>query len=179
MYLMPETRQQIQGDIEKGEGLSRISAVANYFIVLSKKDKRPLSNLAMQKMVYFAYGWVLVMKEERLFYDRIEAWQYGPVIPSLYHQLKHYGRDRITKEIVDYDYRNDKFRKWILTKGTSVEEIVRKVWNKYSTLSSGEMVDLTHNPGTPWHETITNKGFNSEIGDELIRNHFESINKSL
>ncbi len=53
-------------NVEKREGLSNISAVANYFIDCSKKERIPLSNLSIQKLVYFAYGWTLVIKEEKL-----------------------------------------------------------------------------------------------------------------
>ena len=159
----------------KGNGISRISAVANYFLACSKRDKRPVSNLAMQKLVYFAYGWVLVETGKKLFYDRIEAWQYGPVIPSLYHQLKHYGRGRITREILDYDHKKDKFYRWNLTKGTKVEKMMQKVWQKYKSHTPGEMIDLTHNPGTPWRDTILSSGYNSEIRDELIKAHFSSL----
>ncbi len=172
---MSKTRQQIRGDKERGNGISRISAVANYFIKQSKKEKRPVSNLSMQKLVYFAYGWMLVQTEKKLFYDRIEAWQYGPVIPSLYHQLKHYGRGRITKEILDYNHEKDKFYRWNLTEGTNVEKIMQKVWKRYKSLTPGEMIDLTHNPGTPWHNTILSSGYNAVIDDELIKAHFLSL----
>lgn len=176
---MSETGQQILGDKEKGNGISRISAVANYFLACSKRDKRPVSNLSMQKLVYFAYGWMLVKTERNLFYDRIEAWQYGPVIPSLYHQLKHYGRGRITKEILDYDHQEDKFYLWTLTEGTQVEKIMQKVWNRYGHRTPGEMIALTHNPDTPWRNTILSKGYNAEITDELIKEHFLSLENLL
>ena len=175
---MVNTSQEISGDRVKGDGLTRISAVANYFIEHSKEEKLPQSNLSMQKLVYFAYGWMMAKNGEKLFYDRIEAWQYGPVIPSLYYQLKHYGRDRITKKISDYDHRKDKFYYWNLERGTSVEAVMSWVWDKYKSLTPGKMVDLTHAPQTPWYETITSDGFNAEIKDELIKEHFTSLIRS-
>lgn len=172
---MSKTSQQIIGDRAKGDGLSRISAVANYFIECSQKENIPVSNLSMQKLVYFAYGWMMVRTGKKLFYDRIEAWQYGPVIPSLYHQLKHYGRERITKTIVDYDHRKNKFFRWNLKEGTLVERLVRGVWDEYKLLTPRRMVDLTHAPDTPWHTTIVSTGYNAEITDELITAHFNSL----
>ncbi len=123
-------------------------------------------------MVYFAYGWIIAAEGEKLFYDRIEAWKYGPVIPSLYHQLKQYGRSRIIKKIMDYDFYEDKFYYWKLNPNTSTENWIKKVWDNYKSLSAEKMIDLTHKPGTPWCETILNKGFNAEIDDDLIRDHF-------
>jgi len=157
---------------EKGDGLSHISAVTNYFIKCSKKEGISLSNLSIQKLVYFAYGWIIAAQNEKLFYDRIEAWQYGPVIPSLYHQLKQYGRNRITQEIMDYDFYEDKFYCWKLNPNTPTEKWIRKVWNHYKLISSERMVELTHQDGTPWRETILKKGFNAEIDDRLIKEHF-------
>ncbi len=159
-------------NIEKGGGLSNISAVANYFIECSKKERIPLSNLYIQKLVYFAYGWIIVAEDENLFYDRIEAWKYGPVIPSLYHQLKQYGRGRITKKIMDYDFYEDRFYYWKLNPNTSTENWIKKVWDHYKLLPAGEMVDLTHKHGTPWRETVLNKGYNAKIDDNLIIEHF-------
>ena len=146
---MSETNQKISGDKEKGDGLAHISAVANYFIERSNKEGRFLSNLSIQKLVYFAYGWVMVDKREKLFYDRIEAWQYGPVIPSLYHQLKRFGRGRISERIMDYDHDENKFYYWYLIKDTPTEKFMRKVWDHYKSLSPGEMVDRTHKPRNP------------------------------
>jgi len=160
------------GDTEKGGGLSHISAVANYFIECSKNEKISLSNLSIQKLSYFAYGWIIVAEDEKLFYDRIEAWQYGPVIPSLYHQLKQFGRERITKKIMDYDFYEDKFYYWKLKADTPAEILIRKAWNYYKSLSPRKMIDLTHDCGTPWRQTVLEKGFNAEIDDRLIKDHF-------
>ncbi len=107
-----------------------------------------------------------------MFYDRIEAWQYGPVIPSLYHQLKQFGRKPITKQIMDYDFYEDEFFYWKLQADTPTELLIRESWNYYKVLSPGKMVDLTHDPGTPWRQTVLAKGFNAEIEDRLIKEHF-------
>ncbi len=153
-------------------GLCHISAAANYFIEQSKIDKIPLTNLSMQKLVYFAYGWVMGYTHKKLFYDRIEAWQYGPVIPSLYHQLKGYGSKQITRKILEYDHERDEFFSWNLTEGTAKRKMMQSVWERYKSMPPNAMVALTHKPGTPWYKTIEKHGYMAEIEDHLIREHF-------
>src|SRR5208282_4587731 len=66
-------------------------AVANWFIEnLSRVDP-----LKLQKLVYFAHGWHLALRDQPLIDELVEAWDYGPVVPSLYHQFKRYGNQSI------------------------------------------------------------------------------------
>ena len=166
------------GDKEKSDGICHVGAVANYFTECSKRDKIILTNLSMQKLVYFAYGWTAVFTERKLFYDHIEAWQYGPVISSLYHQLKRYGSRQITQKLLEYDYDKYEFFSWNLTEGSGIQKLMIHIWHRYKSLSPNEMVALTHKPGTPWFETISNHGYHATIDDDLIRNHFHELAKT-
>lgn len=66
--------------------------VANYFLTLNDEEVGELiSNLKLQKLVYYAQGFYLAVMGENLFEDTIEAWAHGPVIPALYHEYKEYG----------------------------------------------------------------------------------------
>jgi uncharacterized phage-associated protein len=50
-----------------------------------------MSNLKLQKLMYYAQGFSLVLFNKPLFPERIEAWIHGPVIPAVYHKYKGYG----------------------------------------------------------------------------------------
>lgn len=66
--------------------------IANYFLFKAQEeDQELLSNLKLQKLVYYAQGIYLAIHGKPLFEDRIEAWGYGPVVPSLYHRYKIHG----------------------------------------------------------------------------------------
>ncbi len=66
--------------------------VANYFLSLVNEDQgEGITNMKMQKLVYYAQGFSLAMLNKPLFEEPIEAWQYGPVVPTLYHAFKKYG----------------------------------------------------------------------------------------
>ena len=70
------------------------SCIANYFI----ENTKSIDNLRLNKFVYIAYGLALVYKERELFKDRIEAWEYGPVIPAIYHEFKKYKDKKIIEQ---------------------------------------------------------------------------------
>jgi Uncharacterized phage-associated protein len=66
--------------------------IANYFLYKAQKeDQELLSNLKLQKLIYYAQGLHLAIYGKPLFANIIEAWNYGPVIPILYHKYKEYG----------------------------------------------------------------------------------------
>src|ERR1700678_4090164 len=118
------------------------AAIANEFIRLARDSNRPLSPMKVQKLVYFAHGWFLAFTGKPLINEPIEAWQFGPVIPSLYHSLKGYG----TKEITEL-LSNDPLDFWLGTnwdvqratidQGPDQQEnelatqIVKRVWDVY------------------------------------------------
>jgi uncharacterized phage-associated protein len=72
-------------------------AVANHFLDLAQDSRGTLSPMKIQKLVYFSHGWHLSINNGRALIDEaVQAWTYGPVIPSLYHEFKKYGNGPIT-----------------------------------------------------------------------------------
>ena len=73
--------------------------IARYFLFRAEKeDQELLSNLKLQKLVYYAQGIYLAMHGEPIFNDTIQAWNYGPVVPDLYHRFKEHGAEGIHAE---------------------------------------------------------------------------------
>ena len=56
-------------------------------LALSGDEIDPLTNLRLQKLLYYAQAWSLVIRESELFSDELEAWRHGPVVPAAYHAL--------------------------------------------------------------------------------------------
>jgi uncharacterized phage-associated protein len=79
-------------------------AIANYFIELAKKKDKFITPMKLQKLVYFAHGWCLALSDEPLIDEKIEAWKYGPVVTSLYHEFKRYGNDGIKEHAVEFKH---------------------------------------------------------------------------
>ncbi|MBP0030303.1 Panacea domain-containing protein [Roseofilum sp. Guam] len=72
--------------------------IADYFIWLANETGSFISNLTLQKLVYYAQAWHLALYDEPLFAEDFEAWIHGPVIPSLYQEYKSFGWRPILKD---------------------------------------------------------------------------------
>ena len=143
-------------------------AIANEFIDLSKEERgHSLSNLKLQKLVYIAHGFYLGFCGEPLSNTNAQAWQYGPVFPSLYQNLKKYGAGRVTDHIKTYDK---------VEKNSQEAGFIKDIWESYGNLSAVALVARTHKPGTPWDEVWQGNG-NTIIPDDLIKHHFERLIK--
>ncbi len=98
-----------------------------------------ISPLKIQKMLFYLQKTSYSVYNKPFFDDTIEAWQYGPVIQSIYHQYKIFGNENIN--IVDlHDSINDK-------QSLDQDEllIMDFVWDKYNKYTATKLVDLTHN----------------------------------
>lgn len=131
--------------------------VSHHIIELSTEIGEPVTNMKLQKLLFYSYVWNLVEhKKDKLFEEPILAWKYGPVIASAYHVYKKYGADSI-KESVDGD-------PTVLT--SSQKDIIEDVFNIYGKMNGIELAQLTHSE-RPWLETYE-EGKENVIADELM-----------
>lgn len=65
-----------------------VSDVARFIVRKYIADGNPVTNMKLQKMLY--YAWVRYYKQfgEYLFRDDIYAWKYGPVVPKVYREYR-------------------------------------------------------------------------------------------
>ena len=90
--------------------------IANQFIERAKRDGVVLTNMQLQKLVYIAHAWALAL-DQGLIYEPVEAWLWGPVIPSLFHNLGRYGAGEVTspipilnaQKIGPFDHQRDRY----------------------------------------------------------------------
>lgn len=147
-----------------------VSAVtlANKFIDLAKRDSVPLTNMQLQKLVYIAHGWALaLLGEGGLIYDPVEAWQWGPVIPSLYHNLSKYGAGEVDAPIPDV------FAAQKLS--ASEKNLIHSVWRSYGRMSGFKLSTITHQDNTPWSRTVKDFGLRSVIPESYIADHYRQL----
>ena len=76
-------------------------AVANEFLEIAERGNMGLSPMKLQKLVFLAHGWHLAIHKAPLVREGIEAWQWGPVISDLFHEVKEIGRESIDGRITD------------------------------------------------------------------------------
>ena len=147
-------------------------AVANYFLELAEANRQTVSPMKLLKLLYFAHGWYLAIAGKPLLNEAIQAWSYGPVVPSIYHEFKHFGNDSITtpaKGAKRIEGGDEAF----------VRKLLQKVWDIYSPFTAVQLSRMTHQEGSPWSETVeTYKGsedyfpHSMEIEDGLIKEYF-------
>ncbi len=139
--------------------------VANYFIELASQiDENDLTNLKLQKLLYFAQGKFLAETGEKLFAEPIIAWDLGPVVRSVYDTFKPCGSFPIT--VFDKSVKKT-------TLPNELKEFLFGVWNEYVRYSATYLVDLTHQKGSPWSDTYS-RGANKEIPADLMMRYFKS-----
>ncbi len=118
------------------------------------------TNKKLQKLVYYAYAWYIVLNNDNdnivnvLFHEQPEAWVHGPVFPTIYEKYKENGRDEIAKPNVILEIDNDL--------SSFLDEIL-KVFGPFD----GDQLELmTHNE-LPWQKARGNAK-SDEISTNLI-----------
>lgn len=130
--------------------------IAKYIINKCTTDLHPISNLQLQKILYYVQK-AFLENETVAFEDEIEAWQFGPVVPEVYYQYCGFGAMPIRME---YDV--DICQEYL--------NIINPIIDEKRALNPWEMVEDTHKLGKAW-DKIYNNGLGNHciIPKELIR----------
>jgi uncharacterized phage-associated protein len=147
------------------------TAVANKFLDLAAKRGKTLTPLQLIKLCYLAYGWSWELLNKRLFEEQPQAWQYGPVIPSIYHKVKQY-RDQPIATMLPADWFGSN-----AALSPDEESLISKVYDAYSPYSGIQLSSMTHQPGAPWFVIWHSAGRNAPIPDDLIKQHYSQIKR--
>jgi len=110
--------------------------IANYFIKLANETGSFISNLKLQKLVYYSQAWHLALHAEPLFSEDFEAWVHGPVIPNLYQKYKSFG----WQPILD-DPNPEIFEK--------TQTFLNEIVEEYFSCDAYELEQMTH-AEAPW-----------------------------
>lgn len=109
-------------------------------------------------MLYYAQGCVVAITGEPLFEDKIEAWEHGPVVLSIYHKYKRYGSSGIPYDEAFDDSLLDSL----------MASILEQVYQEFGQYSAWKLRNMTHEE-TPWKETPKN----GEISIQSILKYFK------
>lgn len=126
------------GVTEKAKGVTSAGEVANYLLWFSADHGDCLTNLKLQKLLYYAQAWYLALYDEPLFDQEIEAWVHGPVVPTVYHRFSNYKADPIPVDSIPKARLSKKVQ-------GHLEEILRV----FGGFSAYQLEKLTHQEA-PW-----------------------------
>lgn len=151
------------------ENTYSVFKIADWF--LGKADMTPKK---LQKLVYYAYSWTLVMFNEKkdnlsvkLFEEELEAWVHGPVVRELYFEYNKYGYREISKTLLE----QPKFEE-------DIESVLEQVWSMYGAFNANQLESLTHNE-LPWQEARKGLGpldsTDKKISDQTIYEYYGTL----
>jgi len=111
--------------------------VADYFLSFFAEHGDPVTNLKLQKLLYYAQAWYLALYDAPLFDEGIEAWVHGPVVPPIYVAFRDLGWRPIPPPINGG------------TLHDRPEEHAREVIEAYGGFSAYQLERMTHQE-YPW-----------------------------
>ena len=150
--------------------------------VLDYADQRGLeiSNLSLQKLLYFMHGWFFSIYDQPLIKNKFEAWQYGPVQRVIYDQFKSFGKEPIAnRRAKRIDPTTGELR--YIEPHISEDHcaLIRAILEKYEKYSVGQLVNESHTEDGPW-EYVWNQADDviypgMKIPNALISDHFKRL----
>lgn len=146
-------------------------AVANFILDFCEDKKRPVTNLALQKIIYFCHVWTLIELHRPLVKQKFEAWPFGPVLQHLYRDFKDFDGRPIDRRALRLDKATGKPVVAQYAFDDEMTSLLSRVIDFYSQMRAGDLVEISHIVGGPWdkiwnHSASVNPGM--IIGDDLI-----------
>ena len=141
----------------------KVEEIAEWFlnknrIQMNFEDSEYITNLKLQKLLYYAQGYFLAKRDDPLFQEDFLAWEHGPVVKKIYDKYKVNGASGIVYE-KDFDVEMNE----------ETEEILEEVYEEYGQYTAWKLRNMTHEE-EPWKSTRINE----VIKKEKIKEFFKS-----
>jgi uncharacterized phage-associated protein len=135
--------------------------VADYFLgTLDVESGDDITQLKLQKLLYYAQGLHVAMHDAPLFPEPIHAWDNGPVVRPIWERYTDYGK-RPIDPLVGFDPS---------IYPPETQELLAAVYATYGQFSAGKLWQMTHQE-LPWRQTPRN----NEITLPVLRQHFTQV----
>lgn len=155
-----------------------VKALANWILDYADKRQVRVSNMALNKLVFFAYEHALRNGGRKLTAARIEAWEHGPVYREIYSAFKNFGASPITERATKYNTRTNLVEKVAANLAPEDEKLIIQAIDSLIHLPAHVLRELSHDSGGAWaqiwnHEESVIPGM--EITDEIILNSSPTV----
>lgn len=142
--------------------MASVFDIADFFVqIASQNEDDQMTNLKLNKLLYYAQGVFLSRTGKPLFKEDIQAWPLGPVVPAIYHKYKICGKNTISAD-------EDTLNRSLFTEEEL--ETLLDIVREFGQYTGAKLVDLTHQPDTPW--SIAREAGNVTISIYDIKNYF-------
>ncbi len=156
-----------------------IRAIANFILDQADRLELPVSNMALNKILYFTHGWRLAFGHGPLYFQEFEAWPNGPVSPVIYHEFKQNRAEPIGNraKIMDIETGESIIASYDLS-DEEADFIIRMI-SFYGRKEALKLSHMSHEKGAPWDmvkRTRTHLGM--KIPNDALKEFFSLKLKS-
>lgn len=138
--------------------------VCQYIIEYSNKKEYGISNLKLQKLLYYVQAAFLVETGEKCFHEKIIAWDFGPVVLEAYHEYKIYGSCQIFHPFLNDSVCN------LFTEDD--RKRIESIIDALADYSSTDLLEVIHHQ-SPWKDYYIPRT-NNEIPTSVLKEYFSS-----
>ncbi|HEX8314816.1 MAG TPA: type II toxin-antitoxin system antitoxin SocA domain-containing protein [Flavisolibacter sp.] len=147
------------------------SIIAQAFVQKGIDEGNFVTQMKLQKMVFFAHGYHLAKYGEPLVSEKFEAWKFGPVVQDIYQTYKLYGSDPIMDTYFLPKPPADARQKQL---SEAALEAIEYTWKVTKPLSANQLSYWSHVDGSPW-AAVYDPAKNSAIPNESIKEYFQKL----
>jgi uncharacterized phage-associated protein len=151
--------------------------ICNFLLTRYAAGTYDLTNLRLNKLLYFIHGWALTSRPGGLVRNHFEAWKLGPVVKPVFDTFKVFGEKQIRGLAQHLDYASGQKLPVSFHEITEADAAtITAVFESYAHYTTNELVALSHEVGGPWHVVYTawanDNRSSPRIPNELIRDYF-------
>jgi len=133
------------------------SRIAEYILFKAGEEEELISNMKLQKLLYYTQGFHIAFYDRKLFNEKIFHWAHGPVVPEIYFQYRECGN-----KAIDYPTNTD-----FSDVDQQSLELINDVLDIYGQFSASALRNMSHEE-PPWKQTANNE----EITPEILKEYF-------
>ena len=168
--LTPKAKEKIEEKLEYFERINDCCSPIEKYAIYILNSKYEITNLSLQKLLYYIEGFAQTILGECVFTSRCEAWKYGPVYRHIYDKYKVFGREQIVIDKKDMNEEIDEAHR----------KLVDYVLKHFGIYNGATLIEFTH-AEQPWIEAhagyLDDEKCEEVITHESIKRYFESVNK--
>src|SRR5260370_38900610 len=138
-----------------------VRAIANFVLDIADEEGRGITNLSINKIVFFLHSHYLVEFDKPLVSAKVAAWNYGPVFRELYREFKEFGDKAIERRALKLDALTGTRVICGYELSESERKILEDLTRRYIRFSAGNLVSMSHAKDGPCdqvrnHTTLSN-----------------------
>jgi uncharacterized phage-associated protein len=148
------------------------SLIAYAFVKKGIDEGLFVTQMKLQKLVYFAQGTHLAKYGKPLINETFQAWMYGPVIPEIYQDFKFYGSRPITN--TNSYIPSDSVKAPYFLDEEALDTI-NYSWGVLKDFSAMSLSKWTHRTDGPWSKVYDPDVKSTPIPNGDIKQYFEKL----